>query len=423
MYVYVTAFVFKGGDTVLYYYGTQDLRAAIADNFDYLTVALTEDKLSPQSPLFPYFYYDNNPYDITYNYMISASNLFPCKLALIPSYLFGNSYLCISMCFGFFAFAGSIRLFKAFYHFFPSLYREIAMACIFLPGVGFWSAGLLKDPVTFGCLGFIIYGIVNVFYKKKNFTSSILWILICGYLIFSIKIYILLVLVLSLLIWQFVEVNKLIKDKLLRRLFTVLTFTIGAMVGFYLLQYITSFEAAEQYKLDELVNATEAERENYAAVAEQFKGDSHFTINTSNPVLLIWGGFVATFYRPFIWEINTPIALLSALESAAFLVLTLLFLFRRGIGKLFGIIFSDGRIVMCFVFATVFAVAVGASTANFGALSRYKIPCMPFYLLMLLFVYQKANLPYPGWFKKAINFTIPLKKPNRNVRNRRLHQA
>jgi hypothetical protein len=85
-------------------------------------------------------------------------------------------------------------------------------------------------------------------------------------------------------------------------------------------------------------------------------------------------------------------------------------MFKRGVLKFFTVSFSDGRILMCFAFAIVFAFAIGSSTANFGALSRYKIPCMTFYMLFLLLLYNKQNLPYPKWFNKVINFAIPSKK-------------
>jgi hypothetical protein len=119
-------------------------------------------------------------------------------------------------------------------------------------------------------------------------------------------------------------------------------------------------------------------------------------------VLLVLNSIVATFYRPFVWEINTPIALLSAIESVILLVLTLNFFFKRGFFTFFKAAFSDPLILMCFVFAMVFAVAVGASTNNFGALSRYKIPCMPFYFIMLVLLYKKKELPYPKWFMSII---------------------
>ncbi|MBK8300799.1 MAG: hypothetical protein IPK90_10220 [Chitinophagaceae bacterium] len=189
----------------------------------------------------------------------------------------------------------------------------------------------------------------------------------------------------------------------------MLTFLVGIVIGIFLLNYITSLEAAQQYKLDSLLTNVEKERKGYAIINQNLQGDSHFKINTSNPVLLVVESIVATFFRPFIWEINTPIALLSAFESAIFLFITLNFMFKKGLKNFFSVAFSDGRILMCFVFAFVFAFAVGSSTANFGALSRYKIPCTPFYLLLLLLLYNKVQLPLPKWFNKIVNFAVPKK--------------
>ena len=149
----------------MYYQATQDLRVAINDNPKNLDEIIKTQKLTFKSPLFDYFYYDGYSEDLTYNYMFSQANFTIPKLALIPSYLFGNSYLCISMIFGFFALGGAIRLFKTFYHFYPIRYRELAFACLFLPSVCYWSSGLLKDPVTFGCIGYIIYAFLNIFVK------------------------------------------------------------------------------------------------------------------------------------------------------------------------------------------------------------------------------------------------------------------
>ena len=45
----------------------------------------------------------------------------------------------------------------------------------------------------------------------------------------------------------------------------------------------------------------------------------------------------------------------------------------------------------CFVFSVVFALFVGASTLNFGTLVRYKIPCLPFYLIALFLIEEKVK--------------------------------
>jgi hypothetical protein len=226
--------------------------------------------------------------------------------------------------------------------------------------------------------------------------------------LFFIKVYILLVLVLSILVWQFAEFNKLIKNKTLRSIFAIMTLVTSLGIGYLLLNYLTSFDVAQQYQLDKVAGNAEYQRRMYADIA-QHTSDSYFETNTSNPLLMVIGGISATFYRPFLWEINSPIAFLSAVESLGFLLLTLNFIFRKGIKRFFTVPFSDPRILMCFVFAFVFAVAVGTASANFGALSRYKIPCTPFYLIMIILMYQKTGLKYPRWFNKILDFAVPAK--------------
>lgn len=400
-YTAVTEFIFKGGDTGLYYQAIMDMRAALADDFSMMETIIRSKSVDIENPLAPYFYYDNYADDFTFNYMRSGSNFFVPRLGLLPAIVFLNSYLCISLIFGFFAFAGSVRIFKFFYYYYPGYKKEIAMAAIFIPSVGFWSAGLLKDPVTFGCIGLMLYGLLNIFVKKTNLKGSLVCVFIAGYLLFNIKVYILLAFVLAITIWLFAETNKVIRDSTLRMVFSVLTFIASLVIAYFLLNYFTSQDAAQSFKLDTLLEKTEKQRNALESV--KVEGNSAFSINTSNPVTLVFGSIGATFFRPFPWEVNTPIALFSALESLFFLLLTLNFFFKRGVGGYFATIFGDPKLLMCFVFSIVFAIAVGASTTNFGALSRYKIPCMPFYFIMLLLVYKKVGLEYPKWFRGFLN--------------------
>lgn len=407
----LTQYYFQGGDTALYYQATQDLRTAIKADPTNLRLALESSSIGYKNPLFDYFYYDGYTGDLTYNYMISASNYFPPKAALIPSYIFFNSYISICLVFSFFALGGGIRLFKTFYHFFPSWYREIGFACLFLPSVVYWSSGLLKDSITFGCVGYALYGILNIFIKKRKILISVLIVILAGLVLYIVKAYILLVLLMSVLIWQFAEINKLIENKTLRMIFSGLTFLGSAGVTLLLLQYITSFEAAQQYQLDKIAGNAEYQRDMYAWISQRSGGnDSFYSVNTSNPFLMVIGGISATFYRPFLWELNSPIAFLSFMESSVMLFLTLNFIFKKGFKRFFQDPFKDPRLLMCFIFAFVFAVAVGITSANFGALSRYKIPCMPFYLILVLGLYRQTGLAYPIWFRKILDLAVPIRK-------------
>src|SRR5204863_6631919 len=96
-----------------------------------------------------------------------------------------------------------------------------------------------------------------------------------------------------------------------------------------------------------------------------------------------------TLFRPYIWESKKIIVLISALEALLFLFITLKVLFTVGIVKVWRTISNDPAIQFCLVFSIIFAFAVGISSYNFGALSRYKIPCVPFYAMALILIYYK----------------------------------
>lgn len=405
VYTLIAEFYFGGGDTNLYFQAVKDLKAALTDNINLVGHVFTSSTLKDDNPLSPYFLYDNYAYDITYNYMKSPGNFFMPRLGLIPAFLFFNSYLCISMCFAFFALGGSIRLFKTFSYYYPKATRELAIAILFLPSVSFWSSGLLKDTICFGCVGFIMYGVFSIRTLRKNYFMSVFWIVVCSYLLYMIKVYIFLVLILAISVWIFGETNKLIEKKSLRRVFGVITLAVGVAVSFFLMQYFTSQDTLKQYQIENIASSAENQRSNYASLDPAVDGQtSYFQVNTSNPFFLVTSSIAATFYRPFIWEVTSAAAALSAIEALLFLLITIYLFVKRGVIQPFAAIFNDPKILMCFVFAIAFAIGVGASTANFGALSRYKIPCLPFYMIMILITYRNISLNYPAWLSKIIGY-------------------
>ena len=82
--------------------------------------------------------------------------------------------------------------------------------------------------------------------------------------------------------------------------------------------------------------------------------------------------------------------MLSSLEALALMIFTLSILFKVGIRTFFRTIAKDPTITYCFLFALLFALFVGATTPNFGTLCRYKIPCMPFYVIALILIRDKC---------------------------------
>ncbi len=99
-----------------------------------------------------------------------------------------------------------------------------------------------------------------------------------------------------------------------------------------------------------------------------------------------------TLFRPYVWESKKIIVLLSAIEALFFIYFTLLVFFRNGFFKTLSWIFTNPNLLFCFVFTLIFAFAVGISSYNFGALSRYKIPCLPFYGAFLVILFYNSKV-------------------------------
>ena len=134
---------------------------------------------------------------------------------------------------------------------------------------------------------------------------------------------------------------------------------------------------------------------------------SSYNLGEFNPTI---GGMITlfpaavnvTFFRPYLWESKKTIVLFSAIEAFLFLFLTLKIFFKVGVVKVWQTISDDPTIQFCLVFSIIFAFAVGISSYNFGTLSRYKIPCMPFYAIAMVLIYYK-NVSLKNKLFKPLN--------------------
>jgi hypothetical protein len=101
-------------------------------------------------------------------------------------------------------------------------------------------------------------------------------------------------------------------------------------------------------------------------------------------ILLAPSAINVSLFRPYFWEVNNPLMALSAIESFVALLFTIFVLFRVRT-EIFSYLRSE--VIFCIVFALIFAFGVGISTYNFGTLSRYKVPLLPFYWSALVIIY------------------------------------
>lgn len=406
LFALITAYYYKGGDSEMFLYAVRDMHLAVSEKSVSISDILLTDRVEDTHPLSYFFQQDNTLYPVA-GFMRHSSNFLVPKLGIIPYYVFFKSYLAMCLVFGFFALAGTIRLYKLFLHYFPTMQREAALATLFLPSATYWSSGFLKDSICFGAVGFLLYGLFNLFVKRRKLVTSIFWVVASVYLLYIIKVYILLALIPGIGFWLFGEWSFRIRNPMLKRVITFLSLGIAGVAAFYFVDYLTSDTALSKFSLDNILESSDYSRR----IFERRGGEgSNFQITTTNPILLFLNGLVATFFRPFPWEVNSVIVLFSALESLVFFLLMVYLFYKKGFAAPFRKIFDTPLLIMAFSFAIIFAVSVGISTTNFGSLSRYKIPCLPFYLMFVFGAYHLTGLPYPGWMERILSF---IKRPVR----------
>src|SRR5688500_17569780 len=138
----------------------------------------------------------------------------------------------------------------------------------------------------------------------------------------------------------------------------------------------------ERYSLDNIAATAETTRE-WLTYSSGDEGSSYdlgeFDPSIFGMLVKFPQAVVVTFFRPFPWEARKIIVMLSALEALAFAYFTFRAFQKRGVAKTLGLITKDPNLLFCLIFSIIFGFAVGISSYNFGALSRYKIPALPFY--------------------------------------------
>ncbi len=331
-----------------------------------------------------------NPYNL--GYLKIENNYMIVRITAILSFFAFHKYLILNLFFSLISFSGVWRLFRFFYEQYPHLHKQFAIAILYLPTFVFWSSGILKDPICTGAIGWITYGLYEIFYKRKNLVFNAVAIFVFAYLLYVIKVYILISYVPFFFLYLVLKNVTLLKSRIVR-----ITFVLGLIV-FAIAMFTTVMEqltgSLGSYGGESLTkNITTYQK----AYAEQEDASSNFSLgveydgSVSSLLKIAPAAIFTTLFRPFFWESKKISTLLSSAESLAIMLFTLLVLFRAGPIRFISAILKDPVVLYCLLFSLLFALFVGATTANFGTLVRYKIPCMPFYIIALFLIQDSAS--------------------------------
>ena len=313
------------------------------------------------------------------------------KISSIFDLITFSSYSATAVLFATLSFIGLWLLFKTFYVQYPELNKFLAIACFFIPSVFFWGSGLLKDTITLSALGLMVYSSYYLFVLRVN--KVITFICLSGsiYILYAVKIYILLILLPSLIIWIF-----LLKLSYIRSVATKITLAPIVMLFAVLLAGLSLVKASEdnpKYSLGKLAETAKVTAYDirFWSGRDAGSGYSLGELDGSFASVLKLGpsAINVTLFRPYFWEAKNPLMLISSIESFFLLVLVVATLINGRL-RVFRTL-TDPTILFCLLFSIVFAFAVGVSTFNFGTLSRYKIPMLPIFVIALILINYKLK--------------------------------
>lgn len=376
---FIYQFYYDGGDTFNFHSrGSRVIWEALLNNpSDGLKLIFA--KTSYENELYHYsskvlFYHDPSSF-----FVIRVSSFFDI-------FTF-SSYSATAILFAVFAFSGLWMLFQVFYYQFKSLHFKLALAILFLPSVFFWGSGLLKDTLTMGGIGWLIYGI-HFFLIRKKWSLTILATTFLGFLIiFFVKKYVLICLIPALALWFFATYSSKIKSVVLKVMLVPVMFVMVLFFGFIAVQKIV--EDDKRYAIDQLAETAKITAYDIGFYTGKNAGSGYslgeLDGSFASMIKLLPAAVNATLFRPYLWEVNNPLMLISSIESLMFFFLTLYVVFKVGPLKFLKLSFKPYPF-FCLIFALTFAFAVGVSTFNFGTLVRYKIPLLPFYLCALIII-------------------------------------
>ena len=99
------------------------------------------------------------------------------------------------------SFIGQFAFYKAFKRYFPGREKLLAVLIFLSPSVLFWSSGVLKEPLALALLGIFLYAFLQIFVQGRKRIVYILALLLCFLVFMVLKPYILALVLFPLIVF------------------------------------------------------------------------------------------------------------------------------------------------------------------------------------------------------------------------------
>lgn len=374
-------FYYKGGDTTNYFKGSICMINLMFVNFP-VYVDIMMGNLSFENYM---AFSSETGYPPSYMYR-DEKTFAVIRYVNLLVLLCGKQFVPTTIVLSALAYSGPWRLFLMFCREFPGLSKQLAVSILFIPSVFFWGSGLLKDTFTFSAICWYTFSFYKAFIVKENRFMNLIFVALSLWMLISIKPYLFIAIFPGSVLWYVFNSLMKVKNALLRMIYLPVVSVGGLAIAFGFVSMMGS--ELGKYKLDSLIDVAVITQDD---LSRDTYGPNSFDIGeldgtTTSMLSKAPIAITASLFRPFIWEVRNPVMFLSAIENTVVLVLAILLFIRIRPHVILRIIVSQPIILFSLLYSLILAFSIGLSTANFGALVRYKIPLIPFFLSSILII-------------------------------------
>jgi hypothetical protein len=301
--------------------------------------------------------------------------------AIFRFFSFGKFHV-HSLFFCFLSLIGTVALFRVVRKFYHNGTSVLALLMFLLPSVLLWSSGVLKESILIFALGLLFLALDSILHYKKR-GIPFLTILLTLILMVYIKFYVLVAFVPAIVCYILAHYSKWSKWK--TYIPVLLLFGGIALVSKHIPPHM------------DFVKILEGKQEDFVRLAEFQDAGSKFELTDIDRsflgiVKVIPEGVANCFIRPLPWRANSLLSIPAILENIfilGLLVLGIIQLLKKAVT-----IKEEHKNFLWFsvVFIFLLYAIIGVTTPVAGALVRYKVPALPFLMVVLIYLLQEFKL-------------------------------
>lgn len=389
-FVGIYVYYYKGGDTLAYHQGAVAMR-----NLFYAKPDLYFDLVFGPISWEKYINYFTNETCRPPSWMVrTEANFSVIRIASFFQLFLPNAFLATSLLFSRIMYSAIFRLYSLFCYYFPGREGLLSIPFLFFPSLAFWTSGIMKDTIAMtGICWFVVLFHELFILRKRVSLYALLGIAGSIFAVYMVKPYLVLALIPGMVVWYNFQRILSIKSAFVKViLFPLLLSSMGGGLVYF---YVSNSDLFGDYGANSILEEAAVVQQDL--IREESYGSNSFNIGTFEPTIAgvlskTPEAIVAGLFRPFLWEAGgSPTMLLSGLENLLVLILFFFALFKTRIIGLFKNTLSNPLLILGLIFTLLLAFSTGLTAANFGALVRYKMPLIPFFISILVLAVYKPK--------------------------------